>query len=112
MNRRLFVCVVMSCFLAKTAIADATDAGSAARGKELSSYCSGCHGEQGIAPLPENPNLAGQNSAYIQYALKAYRSGERQGGKAFIMKANAGGLSDRDIADLAAFFSSLPGRQP
>lgn len=109
---RLFVCFLSFGMLTETAIAETTDAAAIARGKELSSYCSGCHGEQGISPLPENPNLAGQNSAYIQYALKAYRSGERQGGKAFIMKANAGGLSDRDIADLAAFFSSLPGRQP
>lgn len=102
----------ISSLMANAAIAETVDPESFARGKELSSYCSGCHGEKGIAPLTENPNLAGQNSAYIQYALKAYRSGERQGGKAFIMKANAGGLSDQDIVDLASFFSSLPGRQP
>lgn len=108
---RYLVLLFMLSLVAKTAIAETIDPQSIARGKELSSYCSGCHGEKGIAPLPENPNLAGQNSAYIQYALKAYRSGERQGGKAFIMRANAGGLSDQNIADLAAFFSSLPGRQ-
>lgn len=82
-----------------------------AKGQVLSQQCLGCHGELGIAPVATNPNLAGQNKEYLQYALKAYRDGKRKGGLAFIMQANASALSDQDIEALAVFFSSQNGRQ-
>jgi cytochrome c553 len=53
----------------------AGEVGDAVRGKELSAYCMGCHGEYGVAPRPSTPNLAGQNKEYLEYALKAYRDG-------------------------------------
>lgn len=81
-----------------------------AKGQVLSQQCLGCHGEFGVAPVTTNPNLAGQNKQYLQYALKAYRDGKRNGGFAFIMQANASALSDQDIESLAVFFSSQPGR--
>jgi cytochrome c553 len=82
-----------------------------AKGQVLSQQCLGCHGEFGIAPVATNPNLAGQNKEYLQYALKAYRDGKRKGGFAFIMQANASALSDQDIEALAVFFSSQNGKQ-
>lgn len=82
-----------------------------AKGQVLSQQCLGCHGEFGIAPVATNPNLAGQNKEYLQYALKAYRDGKRKGGFAFIMQANTSALSDQDIEALAVFFSSQHGRQ-
>ncbi len=82
-----------------------------AKGQVLSLQCLGCHGELGIAPVATNPNLAGQNKEYLQYALKAYRDGKRKGGLAFIMQANASALSDQDIEALAVFFSSQSGKQ-
>lgn len=82
-----------------------------AKGQVLSQQCLGCHGEFGIAPVASNPNLAGQNKEYLQYALKAYRDGKRKGGLAFIMQANASALSDQDIEALAVFFSSQNGKQ-
>lgn len=85
-------------------------AGDLERGKALSQSCMGCHGEFGISPIETNPNLAGQNAAYLEYALKAYRSGDRKAGLAVIMRPNAANLSDQDIQDLAAYFSSQPGR--
>lgn len=88
----------------------AGEVGDAVRGKELSAYCIGCHGEYGVAPRPSTPNLAGQNKEYLEYALKAYRDGTRQGGLAVIMQANARTLSAQNISDLAIFFSSLPGK--
>ncbi|WP_137167202.1 c-type cytochrome [Salinimonas lutimaris] len=81
------------------------------RGKALAQYCSGCHGETGIAPVQTNPNLAGQNKAYLIYALKAYRSGERGGSMAMIMRPNARQLSDDDINALATYFSSQRSNQ-
>jgi cytochrome c553 len=84
--------------------------GDAKKGQALAQSCLGCHGEFGISPITTNPNLAGQNADYLEYALKAYREGTRRGGMAVIMAPNAKGLSDQDIKDLAAFYSSQPGR--
>lgn len=88
----------------------AADEAAYSRGQQLAQQCLGCHGETGIAPVTTNPNLAGQNAEYLQYALTAYRDGKRKGGMAFIMQANASSLSDSDIAALALYFSSQTGR--
>lgn len=67
--------------------------------------CAACHGENGVALQPIYPNLAGQQDSYIEHALHAYKSGER---KNPIMSAQAAGLSDEDIKQLAAWFSQEP----
>ena len=67
--------------------------------------CAACHGENGVALQPIYPNLAGQQDSYIEHALHAYKSGER---KNPIMGAQAAGLSDEDIKELAAWFSQEP----
>ncbi len=67
--------------------------------------CAGCHGAQGIsAEGTSYPNLAGQKEAYLVKALKAYRDKTRQ---APLMNGMAAGFSDEDIANLAAYYSSL-----
>jgi cytochrome c553 len=48
------------------------------------------------------PMLGGQSAKYIESALKAYRKGDR---KHPTMRGIAGGLSDQDIANLAAYYS-------
>lgn len=76
-------------------------------GKEKSTVCQSCHGETGNQSItPDIPNLAGQHEDYLEHALKAYRSGDRQQA---IMSSFAGQLSDQDIADLAAYFSAQNG---
>jgi len=85
----------------------AVQAGDAAAGKGKSAACAGCHGANGKAANPAFPNLAGQNAAYIEAAIKAYKAGQRSGGQAGMMAGMAAPLSDADIADLAAYFSSL-----
>lgn len=75
-------------------------------GKVLAYTCLGCHGIEGYRnPYPSYrvPRLGGQHAAYIEIALKAYRSGERSHAT---MQAQAGSLSDQDIADIAAYFAS------
>jgi cytochrome c553 len=57
--------------------------------------------------IPTYPSLAGQNEQYIILALKAYKAGQRGGGQAAIMKGMSAGLSDADMANLAAYYSSL-----
>ena len=69
--------------------------------------CAACHGENGVAIMPAYPNLAGQQDSYIEHALHAYKSGER---KNPIMGAQAAGLSDADIQQLAAWFSQQPAK--
>lgn len=81
--------------------------GDVAAGKAKSAVCATCHGAEGIAIMPAYPNLAGQNAEYLASALKAYRDKQRQGGMAAIMQMQANNLSDEDIANLAAYYSSL-----
>lgn len=81
-------------------------AGDAAAGKEKAATCAACHGAEGVSSDPNNPILAGQYSSYLEHALKSYRDGSRQNA---IMAGFASQLSDEDIADLAAYFSSLLG---
>ena len=79
-------------------------AGDAAAGKTKAAACVACHGMNGIGTQPLYPNLAGQKEAYIVQTLKGFRSGERTNA---IMNAMAKPLSDADIENLAAHFSSL-----
>jgi cytochrome c553 len=75
-------------------------------GKEKSRPCAACHGVDGNSAAPDFPRLAGQHASYIAKSLKEYRSGAR---KNPIMGPQAEKLTDRDIADLAAYFSSQQG---
>jgi cytochrome c553 len=76
-------------------------------GKERSRMCAGCHGidEYRIA-FPEVysvPRLGGQVAGYLEKSLKDYRSGAR---KHIAMQGVAASLTDQDIADIAAYYSS------
>ena len=69
--------------------------------------CSACHGVGGAAPIaPNYPKLNGQNKAYLVASLKAYRDGERKGGLAAAMAAQASQLSDADIEALSAYYAA------
>lgn len=74
-------------------------------GKARAAGCAGCHGANGIAPSPNFPNLAGQKAGYLAIALKAYRDKVRTDP---IMNGMAASLSDSDVANLAAYYASLP----
>lgn len=82
--------------------------GDVEAGKQKSAVCAACHGQNGMAQIPTYPNLAGQNEQYLTMALKAYKGSQRQGGQAAIMQGQAAALSDQDIANLAAYYASLP----
>lgn len=81
-------------------------AGDAAEGEKKAATCAACHGADGVSQIPTNPILAGQYPSYLEQALKDYRSGNRQSA---IMAGFASQLSDQDIEDLAAWFSSQKG---
>jgi cytochrome c553 len=73
-------------------------------GRSKAIACQACHGLDGIAKLPDAPNLAGQPAAYLQRELRNYRAGTRRNE---MMSVAAKNLSDADIADLAAYYSSI-----
>jgi len=83
--------------------------GSAAAGEKKAAMCIGCHSIPGYqASFPEVhkvPMIAGQSAKYLQGALTAYKAGDR---KHPTMKGIAASLNDQDMADLAAYFESLP----
>jgi cytochrome c553 len=73
--------------------------------KKVTEVCQACHGMDGNSPIPENPKLAGQHPDYLAKALRDYKSGAR---KNPVMGAMASTLTDKDIADLAAYFAAQP----
>ncbi|MFT0546705.1 c-type cytochrome [Allopusillimonas ginsengisoli] len=73
-------------------------------GRAKSMQCAVCHGPQGIATLPEAPNLAGQNEIYLVKALNDFKSGARTNEMMTMMVAN---LSEADIENLAAYYQSI-----
>ncbi len=90
--------------LAAAALAQAADL-EAGRAR-VQSVCAACHGANGVSVSDTIPNLAGQKAAYIERQLKALKDGSR---KNDVMGAMAAQLSAEDIANVAAYFASLPG---
>ena len=84
------------------------DAGKALASKKGSTgqSCVDCHGAEGNAPIDASyPKLGGQYADYIEHSLQAYRSGDRGGSPTTdLMGGQAKGLTDHQIADLAAYF--------
>ena len=78
-------------------------AGTAEAGQAKSATCMACHGMDGNSANPEWPILAGQHPSYIVKQLKHFKAGERQNP---LMSPMAMILSDQDMEDLAAYFSS------
>ena len=95
--------------LAHALPAVAAEAGDANAGRAKVSMCQGCHGIGGYKTVfPEVysvPKIGGQHAAYIVKALQEYKAGNRSHPS---MRAIAAGLSDKDMADLAAYYASEP----
>ncbi|HEV2056429.1 MAG TPA: c-type cytochrome [Methylomirabilota bacterium] len=71
--------------------------------------CSTCHGARGISVSPTFPNLAGQQAAYLDVQLKAFRDRSRADPHAqAFMWGMAAQLTDSTIADIAAYFAAQP----
>ena len=79
-------------------------AGDPAAGKAKSTTCVACHGAQGVSANELWPNLAGQKQGYLIKQMKAFRDGDR---KDPMMAPMVAALSDEDIENLAAYYSSL-----
>ena len=103
---RFLIAALAASGLALAAPATAQQAaGSAEAGKKKIAMCEGCHGIPGYkTAYPEVyhvPKLGGQSPAYLMKALQAYKSGARSHPS---MRGIAAGLSDQDMADVAAYY--------
>ncbi len=72
-------------------------------GKTKAVVCAGCHGPDGNSFNPMWPKLAGISTSYFTKQINDFKAGTR---KDPIMSAQADAISDEDLINLAAYFSS------
>src|SRR3954467_8423986 len=82
---------------------------------KAATVCAACHGANGVSVSDAIPNLAAQRAGYIEAQLKAFREGTRKGvglvNPTATMAAIATQLNPDEIANVAAYFASLPGAE-
>ena len=104
----IFVTAVAAALVSAWATAQGAPVGDAAKGRQKTQMCAGCHGIEGWrTAYPEVyhvPRIGGQHEAYVVKALQEYRSGERSHPS---MRAIAASLSEQDMADLAAYYAQV-----
>lgn len=107
MSNRLVSYAAAAAFAACSAASiGAHAAGDAEAGQVKAIACMGCHaipGYSNVYPTYHVPRVGGQHAEYIVAALKAYKAKERSHPT---MQAQASTLSEQDMQDIAAFFSS------
>ena len=81
--------------------------GNANAGQQKAQTCQGCHGVDGNSMIPAYPKLAGQIAEYIVKQLREFKKGTR---KDDTMSPLAAALSEQDMADLGAYYASLPAK--
>ncbi len=94
--------IIVSFFLAAF-ITLPVSAADMAAGEQKSEPCTTCHGAKGNSSNAQTPNLAAQQSTYLVNQLKAYKTGDRL---TLTMQAMTANLTNEDINNLAAYFSS------
>lgn len=68
--------------------------------------CAACHGQTGISPNPEWPNLAGQHASYLIKQLQEFKEGKNR--NAITMNGLSATLTEKEIRDLAQFYAGQP----
>jgi len=106
--KKPLVALMLAAFAWLPAHAQDAKPGDRNAGAMKAQMCIGCHNIPGYqASFPEVykvPKIAGQNAKYIVTALTGYKKGER---KFPTMRSVAVSLTDQDMADIAAFYSTL-----
>lgn len=95
--------VLAACALSSVFVLPVHAAGNAEAGKTKAATCGACHGMDGNSVAPTFPKLAGQVTEYITKQLHDFKVGRRSNP---VMSPMAQPLSEQDIEDLAAYFSS------
>jgi cytochrome c553 len=104
----LRISLVLALFWTHAAIAQQpAPAGDAKAAHKKVQMCEGCHGIAGYRTAYPDvysvPKLGGQQPTYLVRAMQAYKSGERTHPS---MRGIAAGLSDQDMADIAAYYGA------
>jgi cytochrome c553 len=95
---------VLSIFMALTTASTILHAeGNINAGKQKSTSCTSCHGENGNNQVTTFPKLAQQHSSYLQKQLHSFKEGTRNDP---MMSAMALPLTDEDIADISAYYAT------
>ena len=94
-------------FILMLAAGSAQAGGDPVKGAELAVDCADCHGDDGLGD-EDVPAVAGMDAAELAKALADYKSGARPDEEGDMVDS-VEDLSDQDMADLAAYFSSLDG---
>lgn len=81
----------------------ASAAGDATKGEGLTAMCAACHGQDGNSAAPNFPKLANLGEKYLTKQMQEIKSGNR---KVLEMTGMLNAMSDQDLADIAAYFSS------
>lgn len=113
---RIAACFGLAVLCATSATAEPSDhlssalrigSGNVLLGKQKirSENCQECHGEFGVGLSNAAPKLAGQYADYLIKQLHDFQSGARRHP---VMNAMVEGLSEDDMADIAAYFASNP----
>lgn len=85
------------------------DSGQAAKGRRLhmGKGCIGCHGADGISPMPTTPRLAGQYIDYMVITMQQYQDPDLDlTATAMAMRGMLAGLGEEDLRALANFYAS------
>lgn len=103
--KKTLLTIVLSLLAANSAVAaeGSASAGKASAGKAKSQACAACHGADGNSAAPSFPKLAGQGEKYLIKQIGDIKSGARP---VPMMAGQTEGLSDQDIADIAAYYAS------
>jgi cytochrome c553 len=78
--------------------------GDVKAGRHKALQCQACHGLDGLSKRPDAPNIGGQPLPYLVKVMTDYKTGAR---KNEMMSVIFPGLSDQDIADLAAYYAAV-----
>ena len=103
MNAPMYIFAVATALALAAGQAGAADI--AAGKKKAQEVCAACHNMDGVSTIADYPKLAGQYPDYLAKTLRDYKSGAR---KNPIMAGMAQGLTQKDIDDVSAYYSSLP----
>ena len=97
---------LLAALLLALAVPASAARGNAEAGRKIAEPCKACHGEAGVSTAPDFPKIAGQHADFLFVALRHYKAGKR---KNAIMAGQVANLSEADMRDLAAWYSSQSG---
>lgn len=100
--------IIAMMFILMLAAGSAQAGGDAVNGKALAEECANCHGDDGMGD-EDFPTIAGMDATELSKALADFKSGARPDEDEMMMDFVAD-LSEQDMADLAAYYATLPGQ--